>query len=134
MANERLKAPNNCYKHIRGHSFCYIFCYILLLTLFLGIFCNMFIVHWLSLLLSCCLFLYYSGNLECKIENFSILVLAIIGGYINYTYTLNFKNKSFICCSLLSFLWGEFYKKIIKRLCFYLIPAKQTVSLTKQGT
>ena len=67
-------------------------------------------VHWLNLLLSYCWFLCYSGNLECKMENFSSLVLAVIGGYINCTYILNFRNKSLISC-LLSFLWGEFYIK-----------------------
>ena len=67
-------------------------------------------VHWLNLLLSYCLFPCYSGNLECKMENFSSLVLAVIGGYINCTYILNFRNKSLISC-LLSFLWGKLYIK-----------------------
>ena len=67
-------------------------------------------VHWLNLLLSYCLFLCYSRNLECKMANFLSLVLAVIGGYVNCTYILNFRNKSLISCSL-SFLWGEFYIK-----------------------
>ena len=93
--------------HIQGHSFCYIYCYWHYSWKFIAI-CTF--VHWLNLLLSYCSFLCYSGNLECKMENFSCLVLAIIGGYINCTYILNFRNKRLISCSL-SFLWGEFYIK-----------------------
>ena len=110
LANERLKAPNNCYK---AHSRTFIllcmllYCYWHYSWKFIAI-CSF--VHWLNLLLSCCLFLCCSGNLECKMENFSSLVLAIIGGYINCTCKLNFRNKSFVvhCCHF----YGEnFIKK-----------------------
>ena len=85
-------------------------------------------VHWLNLLLSYCLFLCYSANLECKMENFLSLVLTIIGGCINCTYILNFRNKSLISCSLSfygeNFILNQTWRLVVFGACFYL-PCKR---------